>query len=144
MVRRETLRQLSHGKWPDVKHRPLPKQGGFISSNLSALPDYFNTDPKCLKREILLKQGELDRMRQALAAKQRNCQHVWDAIKYTPDIREGYQDPGDPPGTMGVDRRLPMYVPRQETPKWTRTCKLCDLSEVTTSTRDDVRKVPVF
>ena|SRR5208337_705499 len=113
-------------------------------ANLSALPDYFNADPKVLKRDIMLAGAELDRMRQALAEKQRACQHKWSDTKYDPIVHEGYQDHGDPPGTMGVDRRLPSWIPRLEIPVWKRACSECGMEQETRSTRDDVKKVPVF
>ena len=45
---------------------------------------------------------------------------------------------------MGVDRQLPMDVPREEIPAWKRHCSNCGLEEETRQTRDDVKKVPVF
>jgi hypothetical protein len=83
-------------------------------------------------------------LRDTLAARRRACQHTWSPTKYEPIIHEGYEDPGDPPGTMGVDRRLPMWVPREEIPVWKRTCEKCGTTEETRRTRDDVKKIPVF
>jgi hypothetical protein len=47
-------------------------------------------------------------------------------------------------GTMGVDRQLPCWIPRQETPRWSRKCGKCLKVEETYNTKDDVRKVPIF
>lgn len=63
-----------------------------------------------------------------------SCQHIWD-IKYTPDYREAYTIPGDPPGTMGVDWRGPTYVPAETTKKWTRQCKRCGKLQTTVRTK---------
>jgi hypothetical protein len=81
-----------------------------------------------------------------LTRKRRECRHVWDDPngKYTPEVREAYTLPGDPPGTMGVDWRGPCYVPRQSTPRWSRTCKTCGFVEQTAQTREQVIKHPVF
>lgn len=105
---------------------------------------YLNTDPHELVTMIEAMGNTLARMKSALESKQRFCAHEWGETRYTPNIREGYQDPGDPPGTMGVDHRGPMWVPRQEVPRWTRTCTKCTRTETTSHTRDDVKKVPVF
>ena len=74
------------------------------------------------------------------------CQHQWDNPKgvYKPLREEGYYDPGDPPGTRGVDRRLPCHVPATETPQWVRTCTVCGLEEKTTRSREQPVKVPVW
>lgn len=72
------------------------------------------------------------------------CSHIWGETKYTPDITPGYHFAGDPEGTMGVDRQLPMDMPRQETPKWTRTCTICGLIETTTRTTVEKRERPRF
>jgi len=81
-----------------------------------------------------------------LKVSRKECRHVWDDPKgkYTPDVREAYTTPGDLPGTMGVDFRGPCHVPRQETPKWTRTCTVCGHQAVTTQAKESVTKRPVF
>ena len=65
-----------------------------------------------------------------LAAIQRACNHKW-VLRYDPIVSEGYQDPGDPPGTMGVDRRLPCYINGSTTPRWIRTCSDCGTTQET-------------
>ena len=98
-------------------------------------------DPRDLRSEIRRKRQELDSLNRQLAQQERTCRHDWTAPEYTPDVQEGYQDPGDPEGTMGVDRRLPMWVPRQETPKWTRTCRKCGKVETTTRAKKERRVI---
>lgn len=106
--------------------------------------DYHNMTPAKLAELVEELQGDLKAAQMTLAAKQLSCAHQWSETVYDPIVHEGHQDPGDPPGTMGVDRRLPMWVPRQEIPRWRRTCPKCCKTEITSRTHDDVRTVPVF
>jgi hypothetical protein len=76
-----------------------------------------------------------------IKAIQDNCKHDWKE-SYDPIVTEGYRVEGDPPGTMGVDWRGPMWVPREEKPRWKRYCPLCDKTVFTTSTTEEVKKVP--
>jgi hypothetical protein len=104
----------------------------------------MNADIAKMVRDLAEAESNVRVLTATLDARRRGCKHQWGEVKYTPIIREGYQDPGDPVGTMGVDRRLPMYVPRDEKPQWTRVCSLCGLEEVTARTREETKKVPVF
>ena len=51
---------------------------------------------KAMGEQIKTKQHKLDTIRQM-------CDHTWDYPegKYNPIVTKAYQDPGDPPGTMG-------------------------------------------
>lgn len=102
------------------------------------------TSPKSLALEIASLESYLRSKKAALDALRAACRHEWGPIKYDPVIRPAYRDPGDTPGTMGVDFRGPQYVPESRTDRWTRTCLLCDETEVTTSTEDHVIKSPTF
>lgn len=97
----------------------------------------LNTKIADLQRELTKSQSELRTL-------QSSCSHDWTRSEYTPIVTEGYFDPGDPVGTMGIDRRLPHHVPRIEKPKWTRTCSRCGKVEVTEITREHVTKTPQF
>ena len=108
------------------------------------MEDYSRFTPSDLIDYIERRERDLAAIKSALDYKQRSCQHDWTEPKYTPIVREAYEHPGDPPGTMGVDWRGPVWVPRQEDPRWTRECKKCRKRDDTTQTRDDIRKVPVF
>lgn len=99
---------------------------------------------KDLRRDIAETAKRLDEMKNRLKRSERDCSHIWGDTKYTPEHHKGYRIEGDPPGTMGVDRRLPMNVPAETAPKWTRICTVCDKTEVTTQTSDKVEKVPRF
>ena len=87
---------------------------------------------------------DLKNFQHILHQRQLNCEHNWSDPVYDPIVREGYEHPGDPPGTMGVDWRGPTWVPREEKPRWKRVCSKCKLEQETRSTRNDVKKVPVF
>ena len=104
---------------------------------------YVGDDPIKLRDEIWYKQQELDKQKERLAGMQARCQHSWTEPRYDPIITPGYEA-GDEPGTMGVDYIPKHWVPQQEAPRWTRTCKKCGLEQETTRTKEDVRKVPVF
>jgi hypothetical protein len=110
---------------------------------MASLED-LKKQPVQLLREIQGLQDSLQSKQEALKRIQYSCQHAFGDPKYTPTIIEGHEIPGDPPGTMGVDWRGPMWVSRQETPRWTRTCSKCLLEQETSQTRDEVKKVPLF
>jgi hypothetical protein len=104
----------------------------------------WDKSPRVLVQEIAsLTQSLLEKQR-ALQHKQENCSHDWSKPVYDPIVSGGYEHPGDPVGTMGVDWRGPVYVPRSEKPRWKRECSKCLLREETQRSQDDVRKVPVF
>ena len=104
---------------------------------------YVGDDPIKLRDEIWYKQQELDRQKERLAGIQARCQHSWTEPRYDPIVTPGYET-GDEPGTMGVNYMPKRWVPQQEAPRWTRTCKECGLEQETTRTKEDVRKIPVF
>lgn len=106
--------------------------------------EHWNKGADTLIVEIGRAENLLAGLRTTLHRKQSECKHEFGPVMYDPIIHEGYQDHGDPPGTMGVDRRLPSWVSRQEIPVWKRTCSKCLLTQETRQTRDDVKKVPVF
>lgn len=66
---------------------------------------------------------------------ERKCYHQWGEAKYNPIITPGGYDPGDAPGTMGVDFRGPHSWGSSEKPRWTRTCKVCGKTETTTQSQ---------
>jgi hypothetical protein len=97
-----------------------------------------------LTYEIEQAEANLRDLKAALHGMQSRCSHKFGETKYTPEVHEGYQDPGDPVGTMGVDWRGPIYVPRQEIPRWSRYCSECGLVQQTERTRDEIKKIPEF
>lgn len=105
--------------------------------NVNAEAQKLQSDISDLERELENKKLRLSRLRV-------QCQHKWGETVYAPIIRKAYTDPGDPPGTMGVDWRGPTYVPREEKKRWTRTCTLCGLMEETAQTNTLKTEVPKF
>jgi hypothetical protein len=94
----------------------------------------MNEKIAAIRKELEQKQKECAGLESRLASYVRSCRHEWEPIRYVPRIREGYQSEGDPPGTMGVDWRGPMWIPREETPRWVRKCSKCGHEQFTEST----------
>jgi hypothetical protein len=88
--------------------------------------------------------NRLDSTHEEIRRIQSGCRHQWSETVYDPVVHEAYTFEGDPPGTMGVDRRLPMYVPRTEEKRWKRTCRRCDLTEYTERTDTRIDETPRF
>lgn len=63
----------------------------------------------------------------------RACKHEW-ALSFTPIYCHAYTIPGDPPGTMGVDRQFDCHVPEKTVNRWTRICNKCGKVETTERT----------
>jgi len=99
-----------------------------------------------LRKAIRAAEENLKNYKARLDTLERECPHQWGEVIYDPIKYPGYHSPGDPPGTMGVDRRLPSYVEPSTTPRWTRTCEVCGKVEITTRTQEEVKvkKTPVF
>jgi len=99
-----------------------------------------------LSKQITDARDALRALEAQQADTQRRCRHEWTPIKYDPIVREAYRDPGDTPGTMGVDFRGPTYVPRHETARWSRHCPKCELTEYTQRTKPpaETPKIPDF
>ena len=92
------------------------------------------TNAHALRQRIVDQERQVAEAELELKRIEDSCDHKWNDPVYTPERHEGYRIPGDPPGTMGVDRQLPMDVPAKTIPKWTRTCPKCGKTEVTTKT----------
>ena len=96
------------------------------------------------RERVMAAERELQAARWFLDAVESDCNHDWSDPVYTPDVWEAYTTDGDPPGTLGIDWRGPVHVPRQETPKWTRTCRGCGKTEATTRTTERITATPKF
>lgn len=101
-------------------------------------------DVRKLLDDIFVAERKYSGLKTQLEAQRRVCQHKWGAVVYDPIVTQAYTLPGDPPGTMGVDRQLPCYVPRREEARWKRECSECGEVEYTFNTQDKVEKIPVF
>ena len=75
---------------------------------------------------------------------EKDCNHKWSEPKYVPIRHEAYTIPGDPPGTMGVDRQLPCHVPAKTEDWWERICENCGKLQRTDRTKDKIDKIPQF
>lgn len=100
------------------------------------------TEANRLKTVIQENQRRLREAQQQLETIENQCGHNW-KITYTPDYQAAYTIQGDPPGTMGVDWRGPVSVPSKTTPKWTRTCSICQRIETTTQTKKTQGSGPI-
>lgn len=65
------------------------------------------------------------RVKMELDTIQSRCNHRWGPTTREVARYPGYHISGDPPGTMGVDRQLPMDVPPSEEIWFQRVCLNC-------------------
>lgn len=102
-------------------------------------------EAEALREKIKKLEQELESAKKDLAAIERTCPHQWPRKpEYVPEHIPGYHIAGDPPGTMGVDRQLPMDVPPQTIKRWQRRCLLCGKVEITTRIKEEKTEKPVF
>ncbi len=100
---------------------------------------------KELRRKVATAREELRRLEQQLETAERTCPHRWTNATYDPIRTEGFMTQGDPPGTMGVDRQLPMWIPATTKDRWTRECLECGKTEETYDTQViEVLRTPRF
>lgn len=85
-------------------------------------------------------ESELTSLKSSLKRIQSVCTHEFGKVTYEPIIQNGYRMPGDAPGTMGIDWRGPVDVPRQETKQWKRVCTKCERVETTQRTKQQLCK----
>jgi hypothetical protein len=102
-----------------------------------------NAEASHLRASIQTLSQQLEAAKTALDNLVDSCLHQWGDPVYDPEYIPGYHIPGDPPGTMGVDRRSPMDVPSKTNERWRRTCKNCGHTEWTTHAKP-TGKSPVF
>ncbi len=74
---------------------------------------------------------------------QARCQHHWSEVKPDHIHTPGYKVAGDPPGTMGIDRRHDLYVEPHTEHRWKRECLECGKVDHTTRTEPGPAR-PVF
>lgn len=96
------------------------------------------------RKEIEELEYQLKTKRDALAHSERICHHRWSEPQADHIYRAGYTEPGDTPGTMGIDFRGPYYVPSQTTKRWKRTCEGCGKIEHTSRVSQTVTERPSF
>ena len=96
-------------------------------------------EPSELRRDLRQARKRVESLECLVRELEAQCSHDWD-VQYTPVHHKGYADPGDPPGTMGVDRLLPYNVPSRDEDMWVRTCRKCGKSQVTERWKMQTRK----
>ncbi len=95
-------------------------------------------------KEIEDWERKLAAIKAKLAGIQRECHHKWSDPIDTAIVTEGYTDPGDAPGTMGIDFRGPCYIPGTREQQWTRVCSVCGKTEATSQVTQKVSTSPKF
>ena len=91
---------------------------------------------------------ELEQAESRLRILQDNCEHQWSEPQYTPLVREAYRTQNlyghftkNADGTINAPE---VTVPREETPRWTRTCSRCGRAETTAHVVEHVTREPRF
>ncbi|MGV8151694.1 MAG: hypothetical protein ACP5OG_01310 [Candidatus Nanoarchaeia archaeon] len=100
------------------------------------------TKAKTLREKASRLRIELEQAQNELKTLERHCPHKYTKTVYEPIITPAYTIPADEPGTMGVDRRGPCYVPRKVEDRWKRECEICGLVEYTTRIEQEILKKP--
>ncbi len=104
----------------------------------------MDTKIKTLREKIASLDQELKWAKQELSHAESNCAHIWGEVVEDHIYEKGYLIPGDPPGTMGVDRRGDFYVQPKTTLRWKRVCNKCGKTEHTYETNKKVIETPRF
>jgi len=99
---------------------------------------------RALARSIEGQKRALASAEAQLRSIQATCQHEWSEPEYTPEVREAYRTE-DLHGHF-IEGQAPrmVTVPREEKPKWTRTCRRCGKVETTTTVTEQVTRAPRF
>jgi len=96
-----------------------------------------------LEQEIERLERQLGASRAELTKIRAECDHRWGDVVYDPEIIGGYVIPPTP-GSGSHPPSPEVQVPRQETPKWFRTCTRCGLVQATTEAQIIEDRVPDF
>ena len=105
-----------------------------------------------LRKKIEDSEKTLKENKQRLDGIISRCCHEWGEIYYEPIVTGGYTTQGTR-SRYGSGEYIPydeipyldgVYVPRKETPQWSRTCKKCGKKEFTKNKKDHVTSTPVF
>jgi hypothetical protein len=106
----------------------------------------MNQQAEQTRRKLKAALEEYNKAKEELGRLERDCVHNWTKPVKEVEHIAGYTDPGDPPGTMGVDRRLPSYYPSRNIVRFRRTCSICGKEQVTdrTQTVNHPEEVPLF
>lgn len=91
------------------------------------MTEKLSSEIKHLENQLAKKKVELKKEKMYST-----CNHLWGDVMNDDIITESYTIEGDPPGTMGADRRSSCYVPAKTEKRWKRTCEHCGKTEYTT------------
>ncbi|OGJ17882.1 hypothetical protein A3K73_08060 [Candidatus Pacearchaeota archaeon RBG_13_36_9] len=97
-----------------------------------------------LRESVKRLQKEYNQAIKELANYEKSCRHEYEETIYDPIYTPAHTIPGDPPGTMGVDWQGPVFVSAKTEPRWKRICKKCGLEQITTRSKDEIKKIPDF
>ena len=104
----------------------------------------MNTRATEIRERVAKARRDLEAAEHVLSVLVRDCRHKF-SEPFRDDIHTpGYTDPGDPPGTMGVDWRGPCHIPPKTVERWVRVCMECGKREETTVSTEQMTKVPKF
>jgi len=102
----------------------------------------MNSEIKQLREKVELLKGKYDSAKQTLDRIIESCNHNFGPTISDHIYRPAYTIPGDPPGTMGVDRRGPCYVDAKTEKRWKRICELCGQVEYTSKIKQIINELP--
>ncbi|MBI4918712.1 hypothetical protein HY837_02190 [archaeon] len=102
----------------------------------------MKSEIKQLRDKFERSKKEFDSTKEDLERVVNSCKHQFgktipDHIHYP-----AYTIPGDPPGTMGVDRRGPCYVDAKTEKRWKRICDVCGKVEYTSTVKQKIEELP--
>lgn len=104
----------------------------------------MKTEIDNLKSEIRLLEQKLSDKKDELTLIILKCSHTWGPVESDHIFERGYTIPGDPPGTMGVDYRGPVYVDAKTIKRWRRECFKCGKVEYTSNVEQHITETPKF
>jgi hypothetical protein len=103
--------------------------------------------PQELRKKISDLEDELSKLKITLVSMEFHCSHEWSDIEYIPEIIDSHFEKRDTGGFGSFaddDNKEEIWVEREEIPKWTRKCSVCEKVEITKQSREQTIKVPVF
>ncbi len=104
----------------------------------------MNTEIRKLREDVELLKQQLDVAQRRLNNCVSSCKHQWSDPVADHIYEKGYEIPGDPPGTMGVDWRGPIWVEAKTIKQWKRTCSKCGEVQHTRKMAEHVTETPDF
>ena len=99
----------------------------------------MDSKARAARERVAHLERELQAARWSVDSIERDCKHQWSDPEYTPDVQEAYTIPRVE-GFGSHPPRPAHHVPREETPKWARTCDRCGMVETTTHMTEKVTK----